>query len=161
MSDRIAHLPTVERVAIGLWGVHCNALTDVPDRLPWLIEQWLDGTAPQKDHWISQAIEVLRLAQVNPGLLRWCDWSGCVASYDATTGPGESGWMRHRSDALLCPEHDGRGHHPSFTWHPELTALIAACSCGERSEPLIPTNRGAVLAWWANHIAQLPEGEGR
>lgn len=97
----------------------------------------------------------LRAAGVDPRMLRWCSWPGCLASFDASTGPEGGGWMQYRHMAvLLCPQHKDTGHWPSYDMdRDDLTKLLARCGCGETAE-VRPSSWEAVFAWWEQHLAE-------
>jgi len=104
---------------------------------------------------VHAELERIRSAGVDPRLLRWCSWPGCVASFDASTGPECDGWIRYRHMAvLLCPNHKSTGHWPSYDMdRDDMSKLLARCGCGETAE-VCPSNWEAVFAWWERHLAE-------
>jgi hypothetical protein len=105
-------------------------------------------------------IDRIRAAAVDPQLLRWCDWPvGCLASYDASTGPTGGGWKHIRGGAvLLCPDHSPTVHWPRYEINPDdRTYLVAHCGCGESAE-VRPSNWDAVQAWWNTHVKEDHRG---
>jgi hypothetical protein len=99
--------------------------------------------------------------RIDPRLLRWCEWPGCLRSFDATTGPDMKGWVYVRTGAqiLLCPDHVNAGHRPQHhTWMQGDTTISTSCECGEQSEPLTPVNTARCTTWWREHIRALPAG---
>lgn len=98
----------------------------------------------------------LRAGAIDPGRLRWCEWPGCLASFDAVTGPvGDRGWTRVIGLSLLCPTHTVAGHVPGYTIdQAALSTLPASCSCGA-GERVTPANWESVLAWWTAHVLEV------
>lgn len=105
---------------------------------------------------LRRALEDIRAKAIDPELLRWCRWKGCLASYDVTTGPTEPGWKStHHMAVLLCPKHSTTDHWPSYDMNREdLSYLTAKCGCGEEQE-VRPSNWDAVLDWWDAHLARV------
>lgn len=109
--------------------------------------------------WGRAALESLK---VSTELLRWCDWPGCLRSFNVLTGPKKEvdgeGWM-HASQglrALLCPDHVSLGHWPGpVEWEPGWKHVNVSCECGERGEALFPSNHNAARTWWHTHIKEL------
>ncbi|WP_431881786.1 hypothetical protein [Micromonospora chalcea] len=116
-----------------------------------MYEQWRDEDGGVKADFVTLSRQILRVAAVDPGLLRWCDWPDCLVSYAAHPGPTERGWMRHPY-ALLCPTHAPLGHGPTVRWDGDV--LTAHCSCSA-SAVVSPTNGQAVKAWWRTHVAEV------
>lgn len=114
------------------------------------------GPIGADDGAIRAGLSAIRAAGVDPRLLRWCSWPGCLASFDASTGPEGGGWMQYRHMAvLLCPDHKDTGHWPRYDMdRDDLARLLARCACGETAE-VRPSNWEAVFAWWETHLADL------
>lgn len=130
----------------------------VPEHLAVDVAHLVAGNSTVRDALLGDGERaVLKAASVDPGLLRWCQWPGCLASYVAVPGPTEPGWARRcHSFALLCPKHDPLGHHPDWELNPsDLSYLTALCSCGGTAE-VRPANAQAVLDWWERHVTALP-----
>jgi hypothetical protein len=115
-------------------------------------------TQPQPGADVPE-LATLKAQQVDPNLIRWCEWPGCFANFDATTGPAADGgpmWMRINGRVLLCPDHAHIGHQPGrYEWNPDVGAsgeLVMSCQCGVRSEALEPTTLQRCLDWWAGHV---------
>lgn len=153
MAD-LAHMPDpVERAAFELyadeWDDDRGPVTDA-----YALENWPRMSTHERATWMDKAARVLRAAGVDPQLLRWCDWpTGCIASYDASTGPSGGGWKHTRGGAvLLCPEHSPTVHWPRYEMNPDdRTYLTAHCGCGESAE-VRPSSWEAVQAWWSGHV---------
>lgn len=113
----------------------------------------LQQEAAQRADSLAAELGRIRAAGVDPRLLRWCSWPGCFASFDASSGPEGGGWKQYRHMAvLLCPEHQGTDHWPTFeTDRTDLAFLVARCGCGA-AEKVRPSNREAVFAWWERHL---------
>lgn len=77
------------------------------------------------------------MSYVQDSTLRTCDWPGCFATYDATTGPrgqtAERHWRNHPTFGLhLCGDHSpawgsGDGPHAPHLNHGTQTSV---CNCG-------------------------------
>lgn len=124
-----------------------RTMPDLGDLLAWLMA---DADRARNE------LAGIRAAGVDPGLLRWCVWPGCLASFNAATGPEGGGWIRYRHmSVLLCPDHKGTGHWPSYDLdRDDLSNLHAQCGCGDTAE-VRPSNHQAVFAWWEQHLADL------
>jgi hypothetical protein len=121
---------------------------DLGDLLAWLMADADRARA---------ALDDIRAAGVDPGLLRWCSWPGCLASFNAATGPGHDGWKRYAGalSVLLCPTHVATGHWPGYDVDTDdRTYLAARCGCGETAQ-VRPARWAAVSAWWEQHLTSL------
>lgn len=125
------------------------AHTLLVDEMARLVEQLMDRQETLEE------LRSIRAAGVDPGLLRWCSWPDCLASFDASRGPEGGGWKQYRHMAvLLCPRHAQTGHWPSFDMdRGDLTTFTARCGCGA-AEKVQPSNWDAVYAWWGKHLDQ-------
>ncbi|MEU1761339.1 hypothetical protein [Micromonospora sp. NPDC005652] len=149
MSLIPAILQPAERAALALY---LDNFRDDPALAEQMARAWEASVGSEyRTHAIERMVRVLRAAAVDPGLLRWCDWPDCLASYAAHPGPTERGWMRHPY-ALLCPAHAPLGHGPTVRWDGDV--LTAHCSCSA-SAVVSPTNGQAVKAWWRTHVAEV------
>lgn len=123
-----------------------RVLPDLGDLLTWLM---VDADRARA------ALAGIRAAGARPGLLRWCSWPGCFASFNAATGPEDDGWKRYAGalSVLLCPAHAAAGHWPGFDTG-DVTYLVARCGCGEASQ-VRPAQWTAVITWWEQHLTSL------
>jgi hypothetical protein len=126
------------------------------DRLAGLLET---ARAERDAHQV--ALTWIRDAGVDPRVLRWCDWPGCLRSFDAPTGPvGEPGWRRNnRVMLLLCPGHSEAGHWLDFETYPDpagghLPASQGRCECGH-AEDLGQVSLDEIKQWWTAHATDV------
>lgn len=92
-----------------------------------------------------------------PAMLRWCEWPGCLNSYNILTGPppGPGSWVYVRTGAqvLLCPAHQDAGHRPQRPlWTAGAETMDVACQCGEHRTGHRPVSQRSMLDWWHHHV---------
>lgn len=104
----------------------------------------------------------LESLKIHASYLRWCDWPGCLRSFNVLNGPRKEvegeGWINGRFGlrALLCPDHSQQGHFPGpVEWEPGWKHVNVSCECGERGEALFPSNHDAARKWWHAHVKEL------
>lgn len=106
--------------------------------------------------------ELSRIRDAGPDrrVLRWCDWPGCLRSFDAINGPvDDPGWRRvSRVFLMLCPAHGAAGHWLDFETYPDpdggrLPAKQARCECGH-AEDLGVVDIDDIQQWWLAHVQE-------
>jgi hypothetical protein len=141
-------------------GVESELLERLRTRYPteWAYQQACRALDKHRDRATraEATLAAFREQRTDPGLLRWCGWPGCLASYNAVTGPTDRGWIRPTSpDTLLCPDHANRGHRPGYDRQRSTEGhVVGRCSCGA-SQQVTPANLGGVSEWWVTHVAAL------
>lgn len=140
-------------------------------------DSMLTGQVPHRDEMIQELLQLgdedtIRrvvehmsvagwLARADERYLRWCEWPGCLHSFDVRTGPKAEidghpwVYVRTGSTILLCPDHQDAGHQPQRPdWRPGDTTIRTSCECGARSGDLEPTTHERCQQWWRQHVEQ-------
>lgn len=142
--------------AIGLDTADRNVAETAAGLAAMLVAQHLPDLLAALDT-AHAALADVRAGGVDPALLRWCDWPGCWAHFEALDGPvGQPSWIRvSHNMLLLCPPHAAAGHIPDWMWDQTLRMVTAECSCGE-AEHVTPGNQASVTTWWRAHVQERP-----
>lgn len=159
-----ARLAAAERAFRLVWGSsqplppNLALALEAGNRATWLQVE-VERLRDQVSHLHDQVEQLVAVRADGPaeGLLRYCDWPGCVRCYHAVSGPAPgavgSPWSRVRFPSLLiCGSHSESAHYPeSATWTADAKRLDMACRCGARDR-IQPTTQQAAVDWWQQHV---------